>query len=118
MTNHDIIQVALFFLALIGLAPVLGNYMSNVFSGNKHFMLPLFGWLERITYKLAGINPHEETSWKSYTFALLLFNLIGFIFVFLLQLFQAYLTRSRGHAVRALQTNASAAKLAFNRKVA
>lgn len=91
MTNHDIIQVALFFLALIGLAPVLGNYMSNVFSGNKHFMLPLFGWLERITYKLAGINPHEETSWKSYTFALLLFNLIGFIFVFLLQLFQAYL---------------------------
>ncbi|HUX53243.1 MAG TPA: potassium-transporting ATPase subunit KdpA, partial [Williamwhitmania sp.] len=91
MTNHDIIQVALFFLALIGLAPILGNYMSNVFSGNKHFMLPIFGWLERITYKLAGINPHEETSWKSYTFALLLFNLIGFIFVFLLQLFQAYL---------------------------
>ena len=78
-------------MALIGLAPILGNYMSNVFSGNKHFMLPIFGWLERITYKLAGINPHEETSWKSYTFALLLFNLIGFIFVFLLQLFQAYL---------------------------
>ncbi|HUW08060.1 MAG TPA: potassium-transporting ATPase subunit KdpA [Williamwhitmania sp.] len=91
MTNHDIIQVASFFLALIGLAPILGNYMSNVFSGNKHFMLPLFGWLERITYKLVGINPHEETSWKSYTFALLLFNLTGFIFVFLLQLFQTYL---------------------------
>ena len=54
-------------------------------------MLPVFGWLERITYKFTGINPDEETNWKSYTFGLLLFNLIGFIFLFLIQLFQAYL---------------------------
>ncbi len=91
MTVLDFIQIILFFTLLIGLTPVLGNFMFKVFTGSKHFMLPVFGWLERVTYKFSGINPDEETNWKSYTFDLLVFNLIGFIFVFLIQLFQAQL---------------------------
>jgi K+-transporting ATPase ATPase A chain len=91
MTTHDIIQVILFFALLIGLTPILGNYMSKVFTGDKHFMLPVFGWLEKLTYKFTGVNPDEETNWKSYTFGLLMFNLIGFVFVFLIQLLQAHL---------------------------
>ena len=91
MTSQDIIQILFFFALLIGLTPVLGNYMSKVFMGQKHFMLPVFGWLEKLTYKFVGINPDEETNWKSFTFSLLQFNLIGFAFVFLIQLFQGYL---------------------------
>ena len=91
MTAHDYIQVILYFAILIGLTPILGNYMYKVFIGAKHFMLPVFGWLEKLTYKFSGIDPDEETSWKSYTFSLLIFNLVGFIFVFLLQLLQAQL---------------------------
>jgi len=91
MTTLDFIQIFLFFTLLIALTPVLGSYMFKVFTGNKHFMLPVFGWLEKLTYKFTGINSDEETNWKSYTFDLLMFNLIGFIFVFLIQLFQAQL---------------------------
>ena len=91
MTTQDLIQIILFFALLIGLTPILGNYMYKVFTGNKHFMLPVFGWLEKLTYKFTGVNPDEETNWKSYTFGLLMFNLIGFVFVFLIQLFQAHL---------------------------
>ena len=91
MTIQDFIQIILFFTLLIGLTPILGNFMYKVFTGSKHFMLPVFGWLERLAYKSSGINPKEETNWKSYTFSLLMFNLVGFIFVFLLQLFQAQL---------------------------
>jgi len=91
MTTLDFIRIFLFFTLLIGLTPVLGNYMSKVFMGQKHFMLPVFGWLEKLTYKFVGINPDEETNWKSFTFSLLLFNLVGFAFVFLIQLFQGYL---------------------------
>jgi len=91
MTVSEIFQVLLFFILLIGLTPVLGDYMGKVFSGNNHFMLPLFGWLERIIYKIIGIKPDEETNWKSYTFALLFINLIGLIFLLLIQLFQASL---------------------------
>lgn len=91
MTFNDIFQVSLFFILLIGLTPILGNYMCKVFTGNKHCMLPVLGWLERLIYKIIGINSDDETNWKSYTVTLLLFNTVGFIFVFLLQLFQAYL---------------------------
>jgi len=91
MTTLDFIQIFLFFTLLIALTPVLGSYMFKVFTGNKHFMLPVFGWLEKLTYKFTGIKSDEESNWKSYTFDLLMFNLLGFIFVFLIQLFQAQL---------------------------
>lgn len=91
MAAHDFIQIILFFTLLIGLTPLLGNYMSQVFTGEKHLMLPVFGWLEKLTYKFIGINPNEETNWKSFTFSLLQFNLVGFVFVFLIQLYQGYL---------------------------
>ncbi|NOU48719.1 MAG: potassium-transporting ATPase subunit KdpA [Bacteroidales bacterium] len=91
MTTLDIIQIILFFALLIGLTPVLGNYMYKVFTGSKHFMMSAFGWLEKLTYKIIKVNPDEETNWKSYTFSLIMFNLVGFVFVFLIQLFQAQL---------------------------
>jgi len=91
MTILEIIQILIFFSLLIGLTPILGKYMANVFTGNKHFMLPVFGWMERLTYRFIKVDPNEETNWKSYTFGLLMFNLIGFLFVFLIQLTQAIL---------------------------
>jgi K+-transporting ATPase ATPase A chain len=91
MTTLDFLQIALFVALLIGLTPVIGNFMSKVFTGEKHFMLPVLGWLERLTYKFIRVNPDEETNWKSYTFGLLAFNLAGFVFLFLIQVFQAYL---------------------------
>lgn len=91
MTTLDYFQIFLFIALLIGLTPVLGKYMYKVFTGEKHIMHPVFGWHEKLTYKFIGVNPDEETNWKSYTFSLLLFNLLGFIFVFLIQLFQAQL---------------------------
>ena len=91
MTTQDFIQIILFFAVLIGLTPILGNFMFKVFTGSKHLMSPVFGWLEKLTYKSSGIDPDEETNWKSYTFSLLMFNFVGFIFVFLIQLLQAQL---------------------------
>jgi len=91
MTTLDYFQIFLFIALLIGLTPVLGKFIYKVFTGEKHIMLPVFGWLEKLTYKFIRINPDEESNWKSYTFGLLLFNLVGFLFVFLIQLFQAQL---------------------------
>ena len=47
MKTLEVIQVILFFVSLIGLTPLLGNYMSKVFSGEKHILLPVFGRLEK-----------------------------------------------------------------------
>ena len=90
-TTYDFLQIIIFLGLLIGLTPVLGSYMYKVFTGEKHLMSAPLGWLERLTYKLVGVDASEETNWKSYAFGMLLFNFIGFLFVFLLQLTQAYL---------------------------
>lgn len=91
MNLLEIIELFLFFMILIGLTPVLGNYMGKVFTGNRHFMLPVLGWLEKLIYKFIRVNPEQETDWKSYFFSLLMFNMMGFILIFLMQIFQASL---------------------------
>ncbi|KAF0198591.1 MAG: K+-transporting ATPase ATPase A chain [Bacteroidetes bacterium] len=91
MTTFDYFQIILFFTALTALTPLLGNFMYKVFTGQKHFMLPVFGWLEKLTYGASGIDPRKETDWRSYTFNLLIFNLSGLVFLFLIQVFQGYL---------------------------
>jgi len=96
-TTYDFLQILLFLGLLIGLTPVLGSYMYKVFTGGKHIMLPVFGWFERLTYKFIKVNPNEETNWKTYTFGLITFNLIGFGFVFLIQMTQAFLPMNPAH---------------------
>ena len=69
-------EVALIFVIALGLAWPLGRYMAGVFSGQPHVSDRLFGPLERITYRLIGVNPLQGMTWKTYVWALLLCNLV------------------------------------------
>lgn len=84
-------QVALFVGALILVTPILGSYMARVFKGEKHVLTGALGWLERGIYRLCRIDSSEEMGWKKYTGALLVFNALGFLAVFLLQMLQSKL---------------------------
>ena len=88
---NEVIQIVLFMIVLIVLSPILGKYMAKVFMGEKHFMKPVCGWLEKSVYRVSGIKSEEEMNWKTYLFGVLLFNLFGMVFLFLLQMVQAYL---------------------------
>jgi K+-transporting ATPase ATPase A chain len=88
---NEAIQLIIFLSALVILAPLLGKYMAKVFMGESHFMKPVFGWLEKTIYRIAGINSTEEMNWKTYLYGVLLFNLFGFVLLYLLLIFQAYL---------------------------
>lgn len=88
---NEMMQIVLFIIAFVALCPLLGKFMAKVFMGENHFMTPVFGWLEKSVYRVSGIKSEEEMNWKSYTYGILLFNLFGMVFLFLLQLIQAYL---------------------------
>ena len=88
---NEAIQLIIFMLSLVALAPLLGQYMARVFMGENHLLKPVFGWLEKLVYRISGINSEEEMNWKTYTAGVLLFNLFGFILLFLLQMLQSYL---------------------------
>lgn len=97
MTTADFIQIAIYVGLLVVLAPLLGKYMARVFTGKKHFMLPALGWLERLCYRTIGVDSNKEQDWKSYLWALLFFNLFGFIFLFVLLMCQGFLPLNPQH---------------------
>jgi potassium-transporting ATPase potassium-binding subunit len=85
------IQGLIFMGIFIGLTPLLGSYMAKVFSGKATFAGSTLGRLEKICYLIGGADPKEEMTWREYGKALLLFNLLGFASLFILQLLQGYL---------------------------
>lgn len=91
MNFFDWSQILFFVGLFIILTPILGKYMANVFSGKPTFLHPLLGWLENLSYRCGGVNPKEEMTWINYGKELLIFNLIGFITLFFLQIFQGFL---------------------------
>jgi K+-transporting ATPase ATPase A chain len=86
--THDWIQIFIFFAGLIALTPVLGAYMHLVFGGERTFLRSVLGWLERLIYRVGGVDPGKEMRWASYCAALLVFNLLGFVVLLGLQIFQ------------------------------
>lgn len=91
MITNGLFQIILYFAVLLLLAKPLGVYMAAVYENRPLFLKPLLAPLETGFYRLSGVNPEQEMGWKSYATALLWFNLFGGLFVFALQMLQAYL---------------------------
>jgi potassium-transporting ATPase potassium-binding subunit len=91
MLLEDILLIMLFLLIVTIAAIPVGKYMSNVLTGKKTFMTPLIRPLEKFIYRICSIDENQEMSWKRYAYALIIFNLIGITFIFILQLIQNFL---------------------------
>jgi potassium-transporting ATPase potassium-binding subunit len=90
MTNA-IVQVGLFFILVTALSVPLGLYMARVFSGEKTFLDPVLGPLERLIYKVCGIHPGSEMTWYEYAIAMLLFSMVGMIVLYAMERLQQFL---------------------------
>ena len=78
------LQPVIYLAVLLALVKPLGSYMARVYQGERTFLSRILTPVERLIYRLLGIDTQEETSWKTYAGALLLFNLVGFLFLYLL----------------------------------
>jgi potassium-transporting ATPase potassium-binding subunit len=91
MTASGLGQLAVFIAALIALAIPLGRHMAAVFDGSSVLVRRFGRPVERALYKLAGVDPEAEMSWLHYALALLAFNALGVLAVYLVLRFQAVL---------------------------
>lgn len=91
MTTVGWLQISLLFLAVLLVIKPLGLYMARVFSGERTFLSPVLGRVERDLYRVSGINPEKEQSWLGYTLAMLAFSLAGFLSLYAMLRLQAYL---------------------------
>jgi len=91
MTAHGLLQTAIYLVILLALAKPLGGYMARVYRGEPAGLNRWLAPVERLIYRLCGVDPNREMRWTHYAVALLLFNLLGALAVFGFLRLQPYL---------------------------
>ncbi len=91
MNSYDIVAGILFLAIVIVFSVFLGRYMAKVFNGERTLLSPLARPLERILYRLCGVDESEEMSWKIYAWSFIVFNILGIVFLLILQMVQGLL---------------------------
>jgi K+-transporting ATPase ATPase A chain len=86
----DILQIVVLLILLTVLAKYFGRYMAKVYQGERTLLSPFFSPLERWIYRLSGIEKEREMSWKQYAWAMLIFNGIGLLVLFVILLLQGH----------------------------
>ena len=91
MHSYDYGLMLAFFALVLLPAPWLGRFYYKVMEGRRTWLSPVLGPVQKVCYRIAGVDPGSEQSWQKYTLALLVFNLTGFVLLFAILLFQSYL---------------------------
>jgi potassium-transporting ATPase potassium-binding subunit len=77
-------QVAVFLIVLTVLVPPLGGYIARVFQGERVFLTPVLGPVERFAYRLFRVRPGEGQDWKAYARSALVFSLLSWLLLYLI----------------------------------
>jgi len=91
MTPNGYVQLGLYLIVLTVLSKPLGVYMARVYENRRIGLDRVLGPLERLIYWLSGVRRDEETDWKGYAAAMLLFNFAGLLVLYALQRLQGWL---------------------------
>ena len=111
MTLNGWIQILVYCGIVILLVKPLGGYMTRVFDGERTFLSPVLGPIERGLYRIAGTSETDEQHWTAYTAALLFFSVASILLLYVMQRFQAFLPFNPA------EMSAVPAELAFNTAV-
>ncbi len=120
MTLIGIIQILIFFAIIVAITKPIGTFMYRVFEGQRTFLHPVLGWLERFIYRVSGIREDEEQTWVRYSASLISLSIFSFLFVYLIQRLQGFLPLNPMHfSTSQAPTGATAMTpdLAFNTAV-
>lgn len=108
MTVIGWIQILLFCAIIVALVKPLGGYMTRVFNGERTFLSPILRPVEAGLYWIGGVDEKREQHWLTYTVAMLLFHVGGFVILYALMRFQAVLP------FNPMEQSAVAPDLSFN----
>ncbi|HVM76673.1 MAG TPA: potassium-transporting ATPase subunit KdpA [Candidatus Paceibacterota bacterium] len=88
----DWLQLGIYIAVIVVITKYLGAYLVRVLDPDgKTFLDKLMKPLERLTYRLFGIDPHKEQNWKQYTVAMLLFSAVSLFFTYIILRIQQWL---------------------------
>src|SRR5258706_4357684 len=88
MTTTEFLKIAVYFALILAVSKPLGLYMRRVFSGERTFLNPVMRPLERLVYRVSGVDETKEHDWIEYTVATIVFSAVGLLLPSLIQRFQ------------------------------
>src|SRR5512135_2453462 len=97
MTTNGWLQIGLYSLAVLALTKPVGLWLFRVYEGERAPLSRLLGPLERVLYRLSGVDPRKEQDWKGYTVAMLLFSAFGLLGTYLIERLQGVLPANPNH---------------------
>ncbi|MDP3846645.1 MAG: potassium-transporting ATPase subunit KdpA [Pseudomonas sp.] len=91
MQVQDYWLLLAFFVLVLAPAPFLGRYLYRVMEGQKTLLTPLLQPVERLCYRLSGVDERAEQDWKTYALALLAFTAVSLLTLFAILMLQGFL---------------------------
>src|SRR5215510_5504002 len=91
MTSIGVLQILVFFGLILLVTKPIGLFMSRLFQGERTFLHPIFGPVERLIYRVCGIREAQEQRWTQYAGSLLGFSLFAFLIPYALMRLQGLL---------------------------
>ena len=91
MTLNGWLQILFFLLAIFLVTPVIGAYMARVFTGQRTWLDPVLRPVERLTYRLTGVDEARGMRWTEYAVAVLLFGVVSMLVLYAMQRLQQLL---------------------------
>src|SRR6266540_2752818 len=79
MLVSDLLQPLLLLALVILITPPLGAYIARAMEGQRTFLHPLLGPVERLTYRALRVQPQREQAWKPYARSMLAFSVVSFV---------------------------------------
>src|SRR5260370_8195823 len=90
MTANGWFQVAFFLLLILAVTKPMGVFMARVFNREKTFMDPVLRPLERLLYRVTGVDENHEMRWTEYSVSLLLFSVFSMLLLYVLYRVQGF----------------------------
>ena len=91
MTANGWLQIAVFLALIFAVTKPLGVFMARVFSGEKTFLDPILRPVERLLYRVTGVDEKYEMRWTEYATAMLLFSGVSMLLLYAMQRLQGLL---------------------------
>ena len=91
MTANGWFQVAFFLLPILAVTKPMGVFMARVFNREKTFMDPLLRPLERLLYRVTGVDENHEMRWTEYAVSMLLFSVVSMLVLYVMERVQSFL---------------------------
>ncbi len=111
MTANGWFQIALFLALILAITKPLGVFMARVFNGERTFLDPIARPIERLLYRVTGIDEKHEMRWTEYAFTMLLFSGVTMLLLYLIERVQQWLPlnpQKFGAVAQALAFNTAA----------